>query len=149
MIKSWRVSIFLAALSFALTACVPSSIMQIDIDEFRTGEEARQAFNSVVSAVLELNLVARKSSNESKEKLIEIRGNVLSEFLDPKSPVQKPPQTWFVLVQLSKANHRVSLVLAQPGANEPSDAMVKRRDELLLDLKKMLPQFVNIKVAEV
>lgn len=142
MIKSrkYLIVMCLVALSFFIAACVPSSIIQIDIDEFKTDEEARNAFTLTVNALLELNL---ELSNEDKGKLFETERYISTGFVDPKSPVQQSAQTWFVIAKLLKVDRRVSVLLVQPSANKPSDAMIKRRDELQFELKKMLPQFMK------
>ena len=63
---------------------------------------------------------------------------VATYFRDPNSP-QARPDAWYVQLLLTKAGNTVQVILAQPGATEPSGPLKARSADVAAKLRSLMP----------
>lgn len=133
---------FLLLFITAIAGCTYQAAVILNLGRYTEISSARAVFLTTENSLEQLGFIRQLVPDANSRSTLARSENekfISSFFIDPKAPSGRP-QGWYAQVLLSKnTNNTVEVVLAQPGAEKPSEALAARGIELLQDLQKSLP----------
>jgi len=131
----------LAFLLPALAGCSYQAAIVLDVGTALDSSSSRDVYFAVETFLEQMGFarepVGKPYASESLPRSEDARF-IISSFVDPESPAQ-PPKGWFVEVLLTKKSNLVQVIFVQPGALEPSMQLATRSDDVLEELRKVMP----------
>ena len=134
-------SLLLVTLLGVVNSCTYQAAIILDVGSNLDATVAREVYLTVEAALARVGFARENLMATSGSEAILRRDDdkyAISYFSDPKSPAALP-DAWHVKVVLEKRSNFVEVIFVQPGAREPSKELAARSDDVLLQLRQLMP----------